>query len=187
MFGNVISVFSEQVEGVLRRGGDRYALYCFIIALLASVAVAIQNFAFGASAEHLSRILRVETFSSILRQDVGSRFLESLVQELTFCFPQIAFFDKDENSTGHLTSSVSDWAQKVQGLLGITSGVIIQSICESFFSLGSDPTDQNAGSHAHCRFDYRAVVRLEARSRRDRLLPVYHRCASLFARVSWRR
>jgi ATP-binding cassette subfamily B (MDR/TAP) protein 1 len=69
----------------------------------------IQSYAFGASAERLSRIIRLSVFSTILRQD-------------------IAFFDKEENSTGTLTSAVSDWAQRVNGLLGITSGVIIQSV-----------------------------------------------------------
>lgn len=41
---------------------------------------------------------------------------------------QIAFFDEDRNSTGHLTATISDWAQKVTGLFGVTAGVIIQSL-----------------------------------------------------------
>jgi ATP-binding cassette subfamily B (MDR/TAP) protein 1 len=54
---------------------------------------------------------------------------------------QIAFFDREENSTGHLTSSIADWAQKIQGLFGITLGVIIQSICASLFPLALSRTD----------------------------------------------
>lgn len=61
----------------------------------------VQNFYFGRSVEHLSRTLRLRTFSSILRQD-------------------IAFFDRDENSTGHLVSVIADWAQKISGLFGVS-------------------------------------------------------------------
>ena len=68
----------------------------------------VQNLYFGRTAEYLSRTIRLKTFSSYLRQD-------------------IAFFDKDENSTGHLTNTIADWAQKINGLYGVTAGVIIQS------------------------------------------------------------
>ncbi|KAM0748317.1 P-loop containing nucleoside triphosphate hydrolase protein [Meredithblackwellia eburnea MCA 4105] len=108
VFGGVIGVFSVTDRAELRHGGDRYALYCFIIAIVASIAVGLQNWAFGVSSERLSRIIRVSVFKAILRQD-------------------IAFFDREENSTGHLTSSVADWAQRIAGLMGITAGVILQS------------------------------------------------------------
>lgn len=45
--------------------------------------------------------------------------------------PQIAYFDRDENSTGHLTALVADLAQKINGLMGVTQGTIVQSFCES--------------------------------------------------------
>ena len=122
VFGGVIGTFSIPITGDnytpaeiaqnrqdLRTEGNKYALYCFAIALVATAAVSAQSYYWGASAERLSRKIRLATFAAILRQD-------------------IAFFDKDENSTGHLTSSVSDWAQKINGLFGVTAGVIIQSI-----------------------------------------------------------
>ncbi|SCV74374.1 BQ2448_6806 [Microbotryum intermedium] len=115
VFGGVLGVFAldpQTQRAELRSGGDRFALYCFIIALVATVAIAVQNYYFGtsicASAERLSRKLRKNTFASILRQD-------------------IAFFDRDENSTGHLTATIADYAQKINGLFGLTAGVIIQS------------------------------------------------------------
>ncbi|KAK4704235.1 ATP-binding cassette, subfamily B (MDR/TAP), member 1, partial [Phenoliferia sp. Uapishka_3] len=107
VFGGVIGVFSLSGHA-LRSGGDRYALYCFIIAIVASIFIGLQNYAFGVSSERLSRIIRVRVFAAILRQD-------------------ISFFDKEENSTGHLTASVADWAQRINGLMGITLGVILQS------------------------------------------------------------
>ena len=42
-----------------------------IIAIVASIAIGIQNYAFGASSERLSRIIRVRVFAAILRQDVS--------------------------------------------------------------------------------------------------------------------
>jgi ATP-binding cassette, subfamily B (MDR/TAP), member 1 len=37
----------------------------------------------------------------------------------------VEFFDKDENSTGGLTGSLSDNAQKINGLAGITLGTYV--------------------------------------------------------------
>ncbi|KAK4053219.1 hypothetical protein OIO90_003993 [Microbotryomycetes sp. JL221] len=107
--GGVFSLDPVTQRDELRSGGNQYALYCFIISLVSTAAITVCNYFFGSTAEYLSRTLRLTTFGAILRQD-------------------ISFFDKDENSTGHLTSTISDWAQKIQGLLGVTAGVIIQSI-----------------------------------------------------------
>lgn len=108
VYGGMIGAFSK-TGSELRSAGDRYALYSFIIALVATCFVMVQQWSFGTSVERLSRKLRLLVFQAILRQD-------------------IAYFDKEENSTGHLTSSVAEWAQKVNGLLGVTSGTIIQSL-----------------------------------------------------------
>jgi len=40
----------------------------------------------------------------------------------------VEFFDRDENSTGSLTSSLSENAQKINGLAGVTLGTITSSI-----------------------------------------------------------
>ncbi|GAA6011936.1 hypothetical protein JCM10207_003434 [Rhodosporidiobolus poonsookiae] len=108
VFGGMISIFSEDTEDpagrrAIRHGGDRYALY------LSTIFIVVQNWAYGATAERLSAKLRLNTFKAILRQD-------------------IAFFDEDKNSTGHLTATMADWATKIYGLFGVTQGVIIQSI-----------------------------------------------------------
>jgi ATP-binding cassette subfamily B (MDR/TAP) protein 1 len=59
---------------------------------------------YSATAERLSAKLRLGAFRQILRMD-------------------IAFFDEDKNSTGHLTACLSDWATKIFGLFGQTQGV----------------------------------------------------------------
>ncbi|GAA5899256.1 hypothetical protein JCM6882_009297 [Rhodosporidiobolus microsporus] len=117
IFGGVIAVFSTDLSqpgarDTLRHDGDRYSLYCFIVAIVSTIFVVTQSWMFGTTAERLSAKLRLGTFKAILRQD-------------------IAFFDRDENSTGHLVANISDWATKVFGLQGPTQGVIVQS----FFTL----------------------------------------------------
>lgn len=76
---------------------------------MSTLAIFLQAWLYGSTAERLSAKLRLQTFSSELRQD-------------------IAFFDRDENSTGHLTNKIGDIATKVYGLFGVTQGVIIQSM-----------------------------------------------------------
>ncbi|BGP31976.1 hypothetical protein JCM10296v2_003755 [Rhodotorula toruloides] len=109
VFGGTIGVFQETDAAKLRSGGDRHALYCFIIALVSTLAVFLQAWLYGSTAERLSAKIRLQTFSAELRQD-------------------IAYFDRDENSTGKLTNQISDLATKIFGLFGVTQGVIIQSV-----------------------------------------------------------
>lgn len=132
VFGGAIGVFSldpERQRDELRSGGDRYALCeycvhcaqrtpsltrcaayadCFIIALVATLSIVVQNLFFGRTGETLARAIRLNAFRSYLRQD-------------------IEFYDRDENSTGHVVNTIADWAQKVTGAAGVTAGVIIQS------------------------------------------------------------
>ena len=108
VFGKAINSFSDIDPRQRRHDGDRNALWFFIIAIISTMTIGIQNYTFGASAAQLSSKLRSISFRAILRQD-------------------IEFFDKDEHSTGQLTSSLSDNPQKVHGLAGVTLGAIIQS------------------------------------------------------------
>ncbi|KAJ6559121.1 P-loop containing nucleoside triphosphate hydrolase protein [Mycena vulgaris] len=97
------------LEGHARRvAGDRNALWFFIIAIISTVTIGFQNYMFASAAATLSMKLRSLSFKAILRQD-------------------IEFFDKDENSAGGLTSTLSDNPQKVNGLAGVTLGAIVQS------------------------------------------------------------
>lgn len=108
-------VYAKGIDGFSKEGherrvaGDRNALWLFIIAIISTFAIGFQNFLFASSAASLTAKLRSLSFKSILRQD-------------------IEFFDKDENSTGSLTSNLSENPQKVNGLAGITLGAIVQSI-----------------------------------------------------------
>lgn len=92
----------------LRVSGDRAALWFFLIAIGATIAGAIQNNMFLRSAGDLVFRLRKLAFRSILRQD-------------------IAYFDEDRNSTGSLTTGLSQNAEKISGLAGVTLGAIVQA------------------------------------------------------------
>ena len=109
VFAKGISTFSDIDPLRRRHDGDRNALYFFIIAILSMIAVGFQNYLFASSAAELTSKLRSLSFRAILRQD-------------------IEFFDKDENNTGQLTSTLSDNPQKINGLAGITLGAILQSV-----------------------------------------------------------
>ncbi|GJN89308.1 hypothetical protein Rhopal_002288-T1 [Rhodotorula paludigena] len=109
VFGGMIDAFQLQDPGRLEHEGNRQALWCFIIAILSTIAVIVQSWLWGDTAERLSQKIRHNTFRAILRQD-------------------IAYFDEEQNSAGHLTNVIADYATKVYGLLGITAGVIIQSV-----------------------------------------------------------
>ncbi|KAJ6605662.1 P-loop containing nucleoside triphosphate hydrolase protein [Mycena sp. CBHHK59/15] len=88
------------LEGHARRvAGDRNALWFFIIAIVSTFCIGFQNYFFASSAATLTTKLRSLTFKAILRQD-------------------IEFFDRDENSAGSLTSTLSENPQKVNGLAG---------------------------------------------------------------------
>ncbi|KWU43090.1 P-loop containing nucleoside triphosphate hydrolase protein [Rhodotorula sp. JG-1b] len=115
VFGNLLTslvattgVF-QQTGQKLRDDGNRYALYSFIIGIVATICVIGQSWFYGTTAERLSAKMRVGAFRAVLRQD-------------------IAFFDEERNSTGHLTAQLADLATKVYGLFGVTQGVIIQSV-----------------------------------------------------------
>ncbi|KAF9267350.1 P-loop containing nucleoside triphosphate hydrolase protein [Marasmius fiardii PR-910] len=109
VYGEPINTFASQDPYVLRHQGDRNALWFFIIAIVSTFCIGVQNYMFAAAAAMLSAKLRSLSFKAILRQD-------------------IVYFDKDEHSTGGLTTDLSDNPQKVNGLAGITLGAIVQAM-----------------------------------------------------------
>ncbi|KAG2740983.1 P-loop containing nucleoside triphosphate hydrolase protein [Suillus brevipes Sb2] len=109
IFGQAISSFSATTNSERRYEGDRNALWFFILAILCAICMGFQTYFFASSAAVLTAKLRSMSFKAILRQD-------------------IEYFDNDKNTTGALTSSLSENPQRINGLAGITLGTIIQSI-----------------------------------------------------------
>jgi ATP-binding cassette subfamily B (MDR/TAP) protein 1 len=64
-----IQTFQLQDPHQLRTQSDRNALYFFIIAIIATIAIGLQNFLFGKGAASLTNKLRQISFKAILRQD----------------------------------------------------------------------------------------------------------------------
>ncbi|KAJ2914131.1 hypothetical protein MD484_g6294, partial [Candolleomyces efflorescens] len=108
VYSKAMQGFSLPTNSEKRHAGDRNALWFFIMAIISALAVGFQNYYFARAAATLTSRLRSLSFKAILRQD-------------------IAFFDKDENSTGALTANLSENPQKVNGLAGVTLGAIVQA------------------------------------------------------------
>ena len=106
--------FSLQDPQQRRHDGNRNALWLFLIAILSAFAIGIQNWMFNHAATQLSAVLRDKSFKAILSQD-------------------IEFFDKEENSTGALTSGLSSNPQKIFGLAGITLGAYVSALSYDMF------------------------------------------------------
>ncbi|KAJ6578174.1 P-loop containing nucleoside triphosphate hydrolase protein [Mycena capillaripes] len=109
IYSKGILAFSDPDPHVRRHLGDRTALYMFLVAIGAGIAVSMQNYLFGAAAASFTAKLRSLLFRGLLGQE-------------------IQFFDKEDNNTGSLTSNLSDQPQKVKGLIGITLGAIVECI-----------------------------------------------------------
>ncbi|KAI6114229.1 ste6-like protein [Pisolithus sp. B1] len=109
IYGKTLSGFSQTDPSVRRHDGNTNALLFFIVAIVSSVSIAIQNYAFASAAANLTTKLRTLSFRAILRQD-------------------IQFFDSAENSTGALTSRVNDNPQKLESLAGIALGAFVSAL-----------------------------------------------------------
>ena len=69
VFGKAINSFSDTDPHQRRHDGDRNALYFFIIALISTLTIGVQNYMFGSTSASLSGRLRELSFKAILRQD----------------------------------------------------------------------------------------------------------------------
>ncbi|KFY76832.1 hypothetical protein V499_03610 [Pseudogymnoascus sp. VKM F-103] len=83
-----------------------WSLMYLMLAIVQFIAFAIQGWAFAFCSERLVHRVRDQAFRSMLRQD-------------------IAFFDRDENSAGALTSFLSTETTHIAGLSGATLGTIL--------------------------------------------------------------
>lgn len=90
----------------LRSRADFWSLMYLMLALTQILAFSIQGIAFAYCSERLVHRARDQAFRVMLRQD-------------------IAFFDKEENSAGSLTSFLSTETTHLAGMSGVTLGTIL--------------------------------------------------------------
>jgi len=108
IWSKAVTSFSDSSPQARRHAGDRYALWSFVISILAMISIGLQNYLFASSAASLCKKLRSLSLRATLRQD-------------------IEYFDRDEHSSGAIVSNLSDGPQKINGLAGITLGAIVQA------------------------------------------------------------
>ncbi|KAK4960816.1 hypothetical protein LTR66_012859, partial [Elasticomyces elasticus] len=95
--------------GELRSQANFWAWMYFMLAIVQVFSFIIQGVAFAYCSERLVHRARDKAFRAMLRQD-------------------IAFFDKEENTAGALTSFLSTETTHVAGLSGVTLGTLL-SVC----------------------------------------------------------
>ena len=107
-FGQAIVALSlpPSMYATLRSRADFWSLMYLMLALTQILAFSIQGIAFAYCSERLIHRARDKAFRVMLRQD-------------------IAFFDREENSAGSLTSFLSTETTHLAGMSGVTLGTIL--------------------------------------------------------------
>ncbi|KAF8168807.1 ste6-like protein [Mycena galopus ATCC 62051] len=97
VLAKALVAYSDSTRGGIRHDSERDALWFFIISILAGILQVAQTKYLMETSAVLAERLRLLSFKAIVRQD-------------------IAFFDKEENNPGALTSGLSDNPPKILGL-----------------------------------------------------------------------
>ncbi|CAI7642787.1 unnamed protein product [Penicillium glandicola] len=92
----------------LRSDANFWSLMFFIVGIVQIITFSIHGIAFAFSSERLIRKARSKAFRVMLRQDIN-------------------FFDREENSTGALTSFLSTETKHLSGISGQTLGTILMT------------------------------------------------------------
>lgn len=98
----------KSMYGKLRHDANFWSLMFLIVGIAQFVDFAVQGIAFAFTSEKLLFRARSHAFRSIIRQD-------------------IAFFDREENNTGALTSFLSTETKHLSGISGVTLGTILMT------------------------------------------------------------
>ncbi|KAM0279899.1 hypothetical protein ACHAQH_004340 [Verticillium albo-atrum] len=97
---------TDQNRDQIKHDSDFWSLMYLMLALVQLLAFSVQGVLFAKCSERLVHRVRDRAFRTMLRQDV-------------------AFFDKDENTAGALTSFLSTETTHVAGLSGVTLGTLL--------------------------------------------------------------
>jgi ATP-binding cassette, subfamily B (MDR/TAP), member 1 len=111
-FAVSLSNLIADLFGTLQQIEDGVRKWCLVfvgLGVAALVASVCQGHAFNLMGQHLAKRVRVLTMQSLLRQEVG-------------------WYDKQENSSGVLTSQLGADALDVRGQLGDTAGLLTQNL-----------------------------------------------------------
>lgn len=108
LFSKAITTLSlpESQYAKLKHDASFWSLMFLMLGLSQLILHSLQGMSFAFSSEKLIRRARAQAFRAMLRQD-------------------ISFFDRDENSTGALTSFLSTETKHLSGISGVTLGTIL--------------------------------------------------------------
>lgn len=110
LYAKAISTLAlpESMFAKLRHDANLWSLLFFVVGIAQFINYGIHGMAFAFSSERLIRRARSQAFRAMLRQD-------------------ITFFDREENSTGALTSFLSTETKHLSGISGVTLGTILMT------------------------------------------------------------
>ncbi|CAG8035394.1 unnamed protein product [Penicillium salamii] len=108
LYAKAINALSlpESMWGKLRSDANFWSLMFFVVGIVQFITFSIHGVTFAYTSERLIRKARSKAFRVILRQDID-------------------FFDREENSTGALTSFLSTETKHLSGISGQTLGTIL--------------------------------------------------------------
>ncbi|KAM0324384.1 hypothetical protein ACHAQA_008165 [Verticillium albo-atrum] len=102
----LITPVTDENKSQIKKDSDFWSSMYLMLAIVQFLAFVIQGVLFAKCSERLVHRVRDRAFRTMLRQDV-------------------AFFDKDENTAGALTSFLSTETTHVAGLSGVTLGTLL--------------------------------------------------------------
>ena len=103
-------------EASLIASAEIFSGWFVLIGVAAAVGIFFQIWLFGDIGAALTRRIREASFKALLRQDIG-------------------FFDKEENSTGSLTTKLAEDAAVIEAAVGKNIGVYVQNGCTVIVAL----------------------------------------------------
>ncbi|KAM3929583.1 ATP-dependent translocase ABCB1 [Leptodactylus fuscus] len=108
IFSKIIGIFAGPPED-MRSKSDLYSILFLVLGVVSFITFFLQGFTFGKAGEILTMRLRLLTFKSMLRQEIG-------------------WFDNKKNSTGALTTRLATDASQVQGATGSRLALLAQNL-----------------------------------------------------------
>ncbi|CAI5470840.1 unnamed protein product [Closterium sp. Yama58-4] len=109
ILSNIITTFYNPDISQMRRDADFWASMFVVLGASACAAIASQTVLFGVVGYSLIRRVRALCFSAVLRQE-------------------IAWFDRDENSSGAIGARLSTDAAQVRGMVGDQLALLVQNL-----------------------------------------------------------
>ncbi|CAF2086942.1 unnamed protein product [Rotaria magnacalcarata] len=108
-FSQIYALFAEPDVAKANIETRNYALVIFFIGIFGGLCQCVSSIAFSKSGEALTMRMRIISFSSMLRQEIG-------------------WFDKEQNSLGALVTQLSSDTSNLKGLSGVRMGVIFNAV-----------------------------------------------------------